>query len=188
MANNKVRITVDKKAIAKWVNEDPVIKDILITEAHKVANEAAATASEAENGAGGTLTGYAAAGFDVVYKTGTKRPKVYIVSKAEEALALAVHFYTQRRDGIGHLRAALYKFTKRNNVTIVIYTDIEKVLVAYLKENLLTIAGYENVNIATIKSKNNNLNEVIITGAYNSDINQVMRNASAVRDIYANSY
>lgn len=117
MANNKVRITVDKKAIAKWVNEDPVIKDILITEAHKVANEAAATASEAENGAGGTLTGYAAAGFDVVYKTGTKRPKVYIVSKAEEALALAVHFYTQRRDGIGHLRAALYKFTKRNNVT-----------------------------------------------------------------------
>lgn len=71
---------------------------------------------------------------------------------------------------------------------MVIYPDIEKVVIAYLKANLLTITGYENVNIATIKSKNNNLNEVIITGAYNSDINQVMRNASAVIDIYANSY
>jgi hypothetical protein len=34
-----------------------------------------------------------------------------VISRADEKMALAVHFHTQRRDGIGHMRAALYAFT-----------------------------------------------------------------------------
>lgn len=71
---------------------------------------------------------------------------------------------------------------------MVIYSDIEKTLVSYLKSTLNAMPEYINVRVATVKSKENSLPEVIIKGAYNADINQVLRAASAVIDVYATSY
>jgi hypothetical protein len=71
---------------------------------------------------------------------------------------------------------------------MVIYPDIEKILVSYVKTTLNAIAGYENVKVSTIKSTDDKLSEVVITASYNSDINQVMRNASAVIDVYSDTY
>ena len=83
--------------------------------ANSVQGEAQATASSAEEGPGGTITGYASAGFSVVYEARGKRPRVLIKSNADSATITAAHFHTQKRDGIAHLRAALYKFTKRGS-------------------------------------------------------------------------
>jgi len=71
---------------------------------------------------------------------------------------------------------------------MVIYPDIEKILVSYMKSALNIIAGYETVKVSTIKSKNDSTTEVIITGSYNTDINKVTRAASAIIDIYADTY
>jgi hypothetical protein len=71
---------------------------------------------------------------------------------------------------------------------MVIYPDIEKILVSYIKTTLNAIEGYENVKVSTIKSTEDKLSEVVITATYNSDINQVMRNASAVIDVYSDTY
>ena len=71
---------------------------------------------------------------------------------------------------------------------MVIYPDIEELIIAYLKSNLLTITGYENVNIAPIKSMNDNASEVIIQGAYNNDISKVHRAASLVIEVYADTF
>ena len=112
MANVKI----DKSAIKKWLQEDEGVRKLLITEANKVKAEMQATASSAENGAGGNITGYAAAGFEVDIVKGKKRMSAIIYSKAPAAIAMAVHFYTQRRDGVGHIRAALYRFTTKMGV------------------------------------------------------------------------
>jgi hypothetical protein len=71
---------------------------------------------------------------------------------------------------------------------MVIYPDIEEIIINYFKDNLLTITGYENVNIAPIKSMNDNASEVIITAAYNADISQVHRNASLVLEVYSDTF
>ena len=71
---------------------------------------------------------------------------------------------------------------------MVIYPDIEKILISYIKSTLNIIAGYETVYVSTVKSGKDNLNEVIITGSYNTDITKVTRNASAVIDVYGQSY
>jgi hypothetical protein len=71
---------------------------------------------------------------------------------------------------------------------MIIYPDIEKIIVSYLKTELNSIAGYETVKVSTIKSKEDLLSEVIINGSYNSDINKVMRSASAVIDVYSDTY
>jgi len=88
-----------------------------MNEARKVKSEMEATASAAERGEGGTLTGYASAGFDIDLYKGPKRLTVIIYSKASAALAMAVHFSSQRRTGTGHIRAALYKFTTKTGIT-----------------------------------------------------------------------
>lgn len=109
--------------MAKVVLHSQGLKETLFSEetkkqlmelADKVAAEAQATASAAENGPGGRLDGYEAAGFSVVYETRSKRPRVIVKSNADAETAKAVHFYTQARDGVAHMRAALYKFTKRS--------------------------------------------------------------------------
>ena len=71
---------------------------------------------------------------------------------------------------------------------MVIYPDIEKILVSYIKSTLNIMTGYETVKVSTIKSKNDLISEVVITGSYNTDINQLTRSASAVIDVYADSY
>lgn len=113
---DKVRIVIDKKAIGKWLRTDDSVAHLLLDQARDVASEAAATASEAENGSGGELDGYASAGFSVDIMQTPTRQAAIIASNAAPETALAVHFYTQRRDGIGHLRAALYKFTNMRGV------------------------------------------------------------------------
>ena len=89
------------------------IEKALVEFGDKVAAEASATASSAEEGPGGRIDGYAAAGFSVVYERRSKRPRVLVKSNADPETAMAAHFHTQWRDGVAHLRAALYKFTKR---------------------------------------------------------------------------
>jgi len=71
---------------------------------------------------------------------------------------------------------------------MVIYPDIDELLISYLQSTLLTITGYENVNIAPIKSMNDTASEVIVTAAYNSDVSKVHRNASAVLEVYADTF
>lgn len=71
---------------------------------------------------------------------------------------------------------------------MVIYPDIDELLISYLKDTLLVITGYENVNIAPVKSMNDNASEVIVTASYNRDISQVHRNASAVIEVYADTF
>lgn len=110
----KVRIVFDEQGLADLVSRNKYIRDELVSAAQKVQSEAQATASDAENGGGGTIDGYASAGFSVVYEgRGGKRPRVNIVSNADGETAMAAHFNSQRKNGVGHLRAALYKITYR---------------------------------------------------------------------------
>lgn len=110
----KVRIVYDEQALTDLVANNKYIRDELVGTAQKVAAEAQATASAAENGPGGRLDGYSDAGFRVDYESrGGKRPRVNVVSNAPADVALAAHFNSQRKTGVGHLRAALYKFTGR---------------------------------------------------------------------------
>lgn len=73
-------------------------------------------------------------------------------------------------------------------MTVVIYPDIEELIISYLKDNLLTIAGYENVNIAPIKSMSDTASEVIVTGSYQRDLSDVHRDASLLLEVYADTF
>lgn len=111
---NVKKVVFDEAAFTELINKNKYIRDELVHTAQAVAAEAQATADSAQKGSGGRLTGYSEAGFTVQYQSrGGKRPRVNIVSNADPETALAAHFYTQKRDGVGHLRAALYKFTRR---------------------------------------------------------------------------
>lgn len=109
----KVKVVVDNSALAEFLRSNKPVRDLLAGEARKVADTAQATASSAEKGAGGRIDGYAAAGFTVRWVTRGRRPRIDIVSNADGKTALAAHFYSQKRDGVAHLRAALYKITYR---------------------------------------------------------------------------
>lgn len=109
----KVKVVVDNDALAQFLRENKPVRDLLNTEAQKVKTFAEATASSAEEGPGGTISGYADAGFTVRWLMRGRRPRVDIVSNADSKTATAVHFHTQKRDGVAHLRAALYKITFR---------------------------------------------------------------------------
>lgn len=112
MAN--VKVQVHEQGIADLLEANPAIRAQLMGVAGEVAAAAQATAGEAENGPGGRIDGYADAGFSVVWEArGGKRPRVLVVSNAPIKTFLAAHFHTQKRDGIAHMRAALYKFTRR---------------------------------------------------------------------------
>jgi len=108
----KVKIEFDKKAREQLLKSEDMfqaMKDV----ADKVLAEAEATASDAEKGSGGTITGYAAAGFKVTKKIGGSRVEAHIESLADKETFIKAFFYTAKRDGVAHLRRALYKFTNR---------------------------------------------------------------------------
>jgi hypothetical protein len=112
----KGEVKVDQSAIIELLAENKGLRDALASVANDVAAAAASTASAAENGSGGRIDGYAAAGFSVKYVNGGPgRPGFEIHSNADPETATAVHFYTQKRDGVAHLRAALYSQTTRGN-------------------------------------------------------------------------
>lgn len=108
----KVRVVVDEQGIAEFLQSNKQVRDLLVGQGQAVANQAQATADSAQEGTGGTISGYAEAGFTVEWEArGGARPRVNIVSQADEETFLAAHFHTQRRDGVAHLRAALYSIT-----------------------------------------------------------------------------
>lgn len=111
-ASGSVRVVVDELGLAEFLQSNKDIRDLLVGQAQKVADVAESTADSAQEGAGGTITGYAEAGFTVEWESrGGARPRVNIVSNADPETFLAAHFHTQRRDGVAHLRAALYSIT-----------------------------------------------------------------------------
>jgi hypothetical protein len=102
------KVIIHEEGIKDLLADNPGIRGQLWEVGNKVAAAAAATASAAENGPGGSITGYAEAGFSVEwYPGGPGRPGVRVVSKADIKTIMAVYFYTQKRDGVTHLRAAL---------------------------------------------------------------------------------
>lgn len=111
---NGVKVVIHEDGIADFLNDNKGVRDMLVAEARKVAAEAQNTADSAQEGTGGRITGYAEAGFSVQWdRRPNKRPRVNIVSNADPKTSLAAHFHTMKRDGVAHLRAALYKFTRR---------------------------------------------------------------------------
>ena len=88
------------------------MEQILMEQGEKVAEELRATASDAENGPGGTIDGYAAAGFSVVYEPRGRRPRVVVKSNAPGDIALAAGFNYYRKKGQLHFLASLYKFIR----------------------------------------------------------------------------
>jgi hypothetical protein len=109
----KVKVKVDPQGVADFLRSNKPIRDLLNDQAQQVKANAEATASAAEKGPEGRLTGYAQAGFTIRWIMRGRRPRIDIVSNADTKTATAVHFYTQKRDGVAHLRAALYKITDR---------------------------------------------------------------------------
>ncbi len=108
------KVVVHPGAVDDLLRSDPKLKAMLLATGQQVAATAQATAQSAQLGPEGRLTGYAEAGFEVELETRfAGRPRVNIRSLADIKTALAAHFYTQRRDGVGHLRAALYSITSR---------------------------------------------------------------------------
>lgn len=109
MANSWVE--PDKAAIGAFLASSPELRTFVMTEAEQVRAVAAATAQDAQNGPGGTIDGYAEAGFTAEWDARTKRPRAIIKSNADGQTALAAHFNSQRKTGVAHLRAALYSIT-----------------------------------------------------------------------------
>jgi len=109
----KVKVVVDNTALAVFLRENKPVRDLLNSQAQQVKTAAQASASDAENGAGGRIDGYASAGFSIRWIMRGRRPRIDIVSNADSKTATAVHFHTQKRDGVSHLRAALYGITPR---------------------------------------------------------------------------
>lgn len=109
----RVKVVVDNQGLVEFLRKNKPIRDMLNTEAQKVKANAEATASSAEEGAGGRIDGYASAGFSIRWVMRGRRPRIDIVSNADGETATAAHFHTQLRDGVAHLRAALYGITFR---------------------------------------------------------------------------
>lgn len=108
------RVVVHEDGIAAFLQMNKPVRDMLVQTAQAVASEAQSTASDAEKGPGGSIDGYAAAGFAVKWESRSgKRPRVIIKSLADIKTAMAAHFSSQKRFGVAHLRAALYKLTYR---------------------------------------------------------------------------
>lgn len=102
-----VRVEIHPDGLKELLRTNKPIRDELMREANKVKAEAERTASRAEEGPGGTIDGYEAAGFSTVWDPGYKWPRVKVVSNADPQTALAVIFHTVKRDGISHMRAAM---------------------------------------------------------------------------------
>lgn len=108
----KVKIEIHDNAFRDLLKSNEIYKAIEPV-AEKVLNEAIATASDAEKGPGGRIDGYASAGFTLKKHTGGTRVEARVESNADSETFLRAFFYTVKRDGVPHLRRALYKFTRR---------------------------------------------------------------------------
>lgn len=106
-----VKVVTDPQALAELLVRNPELRAIFSSVGEQVKSAAEATAQAAQNGPGGTLHDYAEAGFTVKWEARGRRPRVVISSNADPEMALRVHFYTQKRDGVAHLRAALRSVT-----------------------------------------------------------------------------
>jgi hypothetical protein len=108
------RVDFDKSAFEQFLDQNPGIRNELMNVAQQVKDHAERTAQEAQHGPGGTISGYAEAGFEIEWDgSRSRRPRVNIRSKASPEIITAVHFYTIKKYGVSHLRNALYKFTTR---------------------------------------------------------------------------
>lgn len=107
--SGSTRVQIDNGAVTEFINKNKAVRDVMAGVARSVQAAAEATAQDAQNGPDGTLYGYAEAGFDVVFESGSgrRRPRFLIISRADPDMFLRVYFYTQKRDGITHLRKAL---------------------------------------------------------------------------------
>lgn len=108
-----VKVVINDDGIRAFLAQNKDVRDLLISTGQAVAAEAQSTASDAEGGPGGRLDGYAAAGFSVEWEGRAKRPRVNVRSNADGEMATRVHLASQKRNGVGHLRAALYSQTSR---------------------------------------------------------------------------
>jgi hypothetical protein len=113
-SRSSVKVVVDPAGVDAFVTNNPAVRNLLMQTGYNVAAEANSTASDAEQGPSGRISGYASAGFSVEFQVRPgARPRVNVKSNAPGDIALAAHFSSQRRNGVGHLRAALYRFTSR---------------------------------------------------------------------------
>lgn len=103
----KVRVEIHEEGLVELIQQNKYIRDAMWDVANSVKTAAESSAQDAQNGPGGRLNGYAEAGFEAVWESRSKRPRIIIRSLADADMALRVHFYTQKRDGVGHLRKAL---------------------------------------------------------------------------------
>ena len=103
MANN---VTINRNWQKELLNE-AAVKNQILNVANDVKAKAVSTAAEAENGPGGTIDGYSQAGFRVEWNT-ERKPQARVYSNANPETFMKVYWYTQKRDGVTHLRAALY--------------------------------------------------------------------------------
>lgn len=103
------KVIVDPEGVQAFLQQNKAVRDLLMATANNVKAAAESTAQGAQNGPGGTLAGYAEAGFSVEWHQRGRRPNVRIVSNADPVLAMRVHFYTQIAWGMAHLRLALHK-------------------------------------------------------------------------------
>ena len=109
----KVKIVYEKDGILNFLKANKPIRDMMMHTGMAVQANAQATAQSAQNGPGTTIDGNADAGCATVWEQRGKRPRVVVKSLAPAETATAAHFYTQKRDGVAHMRAALYKETNR---------------------------------------------------------------------------
>jgi hypothetical protein len=113
MASN-VRVEVDEQGIREFLAENKEIRDLMVSTGQAVAAHAQATAGDAENGPGGTIDGYASAGFTVSWNgSGGRRPRVEVSTNAPMETFMRVFFHTLKTKGVDHLRNALYSVTSR---------------------------------------------------------------------------
>lgn len=72
---------------------------------------------------------------------------------------------------------------------MVIFPDIEKVIVAYLKSAL--VGRVSGVNVATKKvapDATQPAKQIVVTASYNSESDYVLKTANVTLDVYANTY
>ena len=106
------KVAIIRPALAELLIE-PGIRGVVMDVAGEVKKSAESTASDAEKGEGGTLTGYASAGFSAEWEQRGKRPRAIVRSNLNNGVQWRVHFSTIRRWGVAHLRQALYKHPTR---------------------------------------------------------------------------
>lgn len=106
-----VRVVVHPEGLRELLIKNPEIVGLMKSQGKTVEREAASTAQDAQKGPGGTIFGYAEAGFTTEWQVRGKRPQVVVKSNASSEMATRVHFYTQKVWGVAHMRKALKAIT-----------------------------------------------------------------------------